>query len=260
MKKILLSIAGFDPCSGAGVLLDLKVFQQLNFQGMGILTSITAQNTKEVKNVYCLPPGLLWDQYKTLQKDISFSGIKVGMIGSKNNIQAISKILSCSRNIPKIVDTAFRSSSGTWLLEKEFIQHYMTEISGQASLLTPNIEEASMISRIRIKNLKDMKEAAKNIYFNTKIPCLIKGGNFKAEVVDLLYDGKEFYTFKKDKIKKNVHGTGCFLSSSILCYLVKGNPLKKACLLATQFTHQAIKKAIQIGSGQPIISFPLTAD
>lgn len=257
MKKILLSIAGFDPSSGAGLLLDLKVFQQLNLLGVGILTSITAQNTREVKKVHCIPPDLIWEQYKTLKEDVDFSGIKVGMVGSKDNIQIMKKILSKSRDIPIVVDPVFRSSSGAWLLEKEFIHHYIGEIRGLASLLTPNLDEAFMISGIRTKNGEKMKEAAKNIFSLTNIPCLIKGGDFKETIIDLLYDGREFYYYEKEKIQKKVHGTGCFFSSSLLCFLAKGNPLEKACRLASQLTHQAIKKAIRIGDGQYVISFPL---
>jgi hydroxymethylpyrimidine/phosphomethylpyrimidine kinase len=256
MKKILLSVAGFDPSSGAGVLLDLKVFQHFRFQGIGILTSLTAQNTKEVKNIHHLPSRFLWEQYKTLEADVSFSGIKVGMVGSKNNIEIISKILSKNKNIPRVVDPVFKSSSGTWLLKKEFIRGYISAIGGKASLLTPNLEEAQLISGNRIKIFEDFIAAAEEIYSKTKIPCFIKGLGIRSKIMDVLYDGKKYYSFENERIKKRVHGTGCFLSSSILAFLAEGHPLKKACLLASRFTHQARKEAIQLGNGQHIIPFP----
>ena len=255
MKKILLSVAGYDPTSGAGVSLDLKVFQLLGFQGMAVLTSITSQNTKGVKKVHCLPPDLLWDQYQTLLEDVSFSGIKVGMVGCGENTEIIKRILENNPNIQKVVDPVFKSSSGAWLLERDSVPNYISEISGKTSLLTPNLEEASMISGINIENIEDMKKAAKRIFSLSSIPCLIKGGHLPRQMVNLLYDGNKFHLFKEEKIKKNVHGTGCFLSSSLLAYLVKGNSLEKACLLATQLTHEAIKNSIQIGHGQHIISF-----
>lgn len=254
-KKILLSVAGHDPTSGAGASLDLKVFQLLGFQGMAALTSITSQNPKGVRKVHCLPPDLLWDQYKTLGEDVSFSGIKIGMVGCGKNIKIIKRILTDNPNIKKVVDPVFKSSSGAWLLEKDSIPDYISEIKGKASLLTPNLEEASMISGIKIKNTEDMKKAAKSIFNLSNIPCFIKGGHFPEQMVNLLYDGKEFHFFEKEKIKKKVHGTGCFLSSSLLGYLAKGNSLEKACLLATELTHKAIKNAIKIGRGQDIISF-----
>ena len=253
-KKILLSIAGYDPTSGAGVSLDLKVFQLLGFQGMAALTSLTSQNTKEVRKVHCLSPNLLWDQYQALCEDVSFSGLKVGMVGCGKNIEVIKRILTDNPNTPKVVDPVFKSSSGAWLLKRDSIPSYISEIKGQASLLTPNLEEAGMISGIKIKNTEDMKKAAKSIFSISSIPCFIKGGHFPRQMVNLLYDGKEFYFFKKEKIRKRVHGTGCFLSSSLLGYMVKGNSLEKACLLATQLTHKAIKNAIKIGQGQCIIA------
>ncbi len=256
MKKILLSLAGFDPSSGAGVLLDLKVFQQFHFQGMGIPTSLTAQNTKEVRKIYPLPSRFLWEQYKTLEADVSFSGIKVGMVGSEDNIKVISKILSRNKNIPRVVDPVFKSSSGAWLLKKEFIRGYISAITGKASLLTPNLEEAQLISGSQIKNLEDLKAAAENIYSQTKTACFIKGLGIRSKIVDLLFYGTKFYSFENEKIKKRVHGTGCYLSSSILGFLAEGYPLKKACFLASHFTHQAMDRAIQLGNGQRIFPFP----
>jgi len=253
-KKILLSIAGHDPTSGAGVSLDLKVFTLLGFQGMAALTSITSQNTKGVRKVHCLSPDLIWDQYQTLGQDVSFSGIKVGMVGCGKNIKVIKRILADNPNIQKVVDPVFKSSSGAWLLERDSIPGYISEIKGKASLLTPNLEEASMISGTKIKNTEDMKKAAKSIFSLSNIPCFIKGGHFPKHTVNLLYDGTKFHSFKKEKIRKKVHGTGCFLSSSLLGYMAKGNSLEKACLLATQLTHKAIKNAIKIGQGQQIIS------
>ena len=259
MKRILLSIAGYDPTSGAGVSLDLKVFQHLGFQGMAILTSLTAQNTNQVKKVQCLSPEFVWDEYQTLCRDVSFSGIKVGMLGCGKNIQIVAKILAENPQIPKVIDPVFKSSSGTWLLEKKSIPAYISAIKAKASLLTPNVNEATLISGIRIKNTADMKKAALRIYSLSGIPCLLKGGHLAAKMVNLLYNGKKFYFFKSHKIKKNVHGTGCFLSSSILAFLAKGYSLKKACSLATELTHQAIKSSVRVGKGQFFISFPLKA-
>jgi hydroxymethylpyrimidine/phosphomethylpyrimidine kinase len=139
LKKILLSVAGHDPTSGAGVSLDLKVFQLLGFQGMAVLTSITSQNTKGVRKVHCLSPELIWDQYKILCEDVSFSGIKVGMVGCEKNIEVIKRILDDNPDIQKVVDPVFKSSSGAWLLEKDSIPNYISEIKGKASLLTHQI-------------------------------------------------------------------------------------------------------------------------
>jgi hydroxymethylpyrimidine/phosphomethylpyrimidine kinase len=255
MKKILLSIAGFDPTSGAGASLDLKVFRALGFQGMAVLTSVTSQNTARVKKVHCLPPELLRDQYQVLGEDVSFSGIKVGMAGCGKNIPVIEEILAKHPHIPKVVDPVFKSSSGARLLEKKSIPGYISAIRGKASLLTPNLDEASLISGIKVENVEDMKKAAQIIHSSLGMPCFLKGGHLREKSVNLLYDGKKFYFFKKEKFKKNVHGTGCFLSSSLLAFLAKGLSLEEACRLATSLTHEAIKGAIQAGRGQQLIFY-----
>lgn len=254
MKKILLSVAGFDPTSGAGASLDLKAFELLGFQGMSVLTSLTAQNTQSVKKVQSLPPEFLMTQYQTLREDVPISGIKVGMIGWKKNIPAIRTFLTDNPDIPRVVDPVFKSSSGAWLLEQEAIPEYISEIKGKATLLTPNLEEASLVSGIKIRDQEDMNKAAEQIASLSSIPCLVTGGNFSNWSINILYDGKTFYFFKNKKLRKKVHGTGCFLSSSLLAYLVQGNPLEKACHLATELTHKAIKEALRFGRGQALIA------
>lgn len=257
MKKILLSVAGYDPTSGAGVTLDLKVFERLGFQGTAVLTSVTAQDTRAVKKVHCLPPELVWEQYSILAEDLSVAGIKVGMLGCGANIPIIRKILADNPDIPKVIDPVFKSASGAWLLEKKSIPVYISAIKKKASLLTPNLEEASLISGFRIEKKEEMKEAARIIYSLSGIPCLIKGGHLPGKAANLLYDGRKFYFFEKRKLRRKVHGTGCFLSSSILAYLAKGKSLEAACRLGTDLTHQAIKQAVRIGRGQLLIHLDL---
>lgn len=221
---------------------------------MAILTSLTCQSTAAVENVQPISSDFFWNQYNTLSKDVSFCGIKTGMIGSRENLEVLATILSNHPQIPKVIDPVFKSSSETWLFDREGIRSYIESIQEKASLLTPNREEAFLISGIQVSHVEDMKKAAVKIYNLSKIPCLIKGGNLPQEKADLLYDGKEFHLFRKEKIGKKVHGTGCFLSSSILAYLAKGNSLEKACSLAIHLTHKAINDAVQVGRGQHLFS------
>lgn len=250
MRKILLSIAGFDPTTGAGVSLDLKVFRDHGYYGMGILTSLTSQNTRSVKKVHCPPALFVAEQYRHLNADVEFSGIKVGMIGSADNIGVIGEILSDNSEIPVVIDPVFKSSGGSWLIEKRFIPQYMEKIREKASLLSPNLAEAGWISGTRVGDVKAMHTAAERIFDLTGIPCLVKGGHLPGRNIDLLFDGETFFSFENGKLKKSVHGTGCFLSSSILCQLVGGSPLDQAVSLAIMATRAAMKRAIKIGEGQ----------
>lgn len=253
MKKILLSVAGFDPTAGAGVALDLKVFQKYGYYGMGILTSLTSQNTQTVNEIQCLSSPFVTEQYQHLRADVEFSGIKVGMIGCAENISVIVKILSDNPKIPKVIDPVFKSSGGNWLYEKKSIPTYITKIKGKASLLTPNLAEAEWISGCKAGNVAEMQTSAEKIYDLTLIPCLIKGGHLLNQNIDILFDGKTFIHYKNKKLKRNVHGTGCFLSSAILCHLVNRSPLDQAVSLAIKATHEAIKRATRIGKGQLIL-------
>jgi len=256
-EKILLTIAGYDPSGGAGILLDLKVFASFGFKGMAVLTSLTAQNTRLVQEVRCLPPDFIWSQYQTLAQEFSFSGIKIGMICSSANLEIIQKILRANANIPKVIDPIFKASTGTWLLQKEALSAYLEKMEGLVTLLTPNLEEASLLTGIKIKSQGDLKEAAQKIFLDSNIPCLITGGHRPGPKTDLLFDGQKFHFFQQPEIKKKVHGSGCFLSSAILVYLAQGEKLTGACSQAAKLTHRAFKKAVRIGQGQHYINFPL---
>lgn len=250
MKKTLLSVAGFDPTSGAGVTLDMKVFRIFGYYGMGVLTSLTSQDTKSVKKIHCPSARFVEEQYRCLSADVEFSGIKIGMIGCADNIDVIGKMLSDHQKIPIVIDPVFKSSGGNWLIEKKSIPQYMATITKRASLLTPNMAEAGWISGIKVTDVETMHAAAKKIHELTAIPCLVKGGHLPGQNIDVLFEGETFSCFQNRKLKKSVHGTGCFLSSAILCYLVKGAILDRAVSEAIEKTHSAIKKAIKIGKGQ----------
>jgi hydroxymethylpyrimidine/phosphomethylpyrimidine kinase len=254
VKKILLSVAGYDPTSGAGIALDLKVFQKHGYLGMGILTSLTSQNTQTVKKVHCPSSRFLSEEYRHLSADVAFSGIKVGMIGCAENINAVRRILTDNPHIPIVIDPVFKSSGGTWLIEKRSIPAFIAKIRSKASLLTPNLVEAEWISGLKTRNLEEMLASAEKIYAMTSIPCLIKGGHLRDLNVDVLFDGKTHYRFNNKKLKKTVHGTGCFLSSTILCHLVGGSSLELAVSLAIKATRRAIKESVPIGKGQLIIA------
>lgn len=250
---VLISLAGFDPTAGAGVTLDLKVFASHGFQGMGLCTSITVQNTQAVKRLHCLPFELVLEQYRALAEDVPIRGIKVGMLGCREHIRTVTGILERSADIPAVIDPVLRSSSGTWLLGQDAVGDYMAALAGRITLLTPNLAEASWITGSEVSGLEDMHAAARQIYQDHRIPSLIKGGHLAGDAADLLYDGSSFHVFEKEKVPGNVHGTGCFFSSSVLCLLVQGQTLGDACRLAGDQTLEAIRSAVPVGKGQRLI-------
>ncbi len=252
MDKILVSVAGYDPTAGAGVLLDLKVFQKLGFTGMGILSSATTQNSRKFKSVLCLPPHFIKEQYQLLQEDFNIAGIKIGMLGCKKNIPPVEEILAENQDIPRVIDPVLKSTSGKWTLEKKAIPDFIQKISTKASLITPNCEEARLITGGKCINLTSSSETAKEIYSMTKIPCLLTGIICDDKIVNVVYDGRDIYQIDTKKLSKKVHGSGCLLSSSILSFLAQGYPLFESCQLGSEFTHEAILNSVSLGQGQDI--------
>ncbi len=257
MKKNLLSIAGFDPSGGAGGVLDIRVFDSLGFRGTAILTSLTAQNTGKVKKVLPLPASFLERQYRTLAADLQFSGIKVGMSGSPSALKAVVRILRSQPDIPRVVDPVFRASSGMPLLDPKAARRFLEILGGNASLLTPNLEEASVLCGRPVETRENMREAALRIFEASGVPCLVKGGHLRREAEDLLFDGKNVIRFKHPKMKKKVHGTGCFLSSAILAFLARGVGLEEACAKGIDWTLRGVKNAVRAGREGYLFDFPL---
>lgn len=254
MDKVLVSIAGFDPSGGAGVLLDVAVFRSFGFQGAGLLTAATAQNSRSVGSIRCLGNRFLRRQYEILVRDVAPAGIKVGMLGGAENIPALVRILDDQKGVPIVIDPVFRSSSGRRLLEKKAIPSYLDRIKGRITLLTPNLHEAAAITGLRLREPEDMKEAALRIVERVAAPCLIKGGHLPGKAVDVFCDGERSVFFPHNKKSKEVHGTGCFLSSSLLCYLVMKKPLVEACSLAIDLTQDAIDTARPLGRGRAVFA------
>jgi len=253
-KKTLLSLAGFDPSAGAGVLLDLQVFNAHGFHGAAVLTSTTAQNSRAVDKVQALPTSFILAQYRALAAELHLAGIKVGMLGSGRNIQALSRILDLAGDIPRVIDPVFRASSGFWLLGKKYIPEYLAAIKGKASLFTPNIPEAELILGLTLRDVEGMKAAAGRIWELVGIPCLVKGGHLAQGASDVLYDGRRQMVITHRKMHKDVHGPGCFLSSTALAYLARAWPLARACRQAVAQTVRAMAHSRRVGRGRPIIS------
>ena len=255
MPTDLLSIAGYDPSGGAGVHLDIRVFEHLGFRGYGILTSVTAQNSAKVDRAFPLPARLVGQQYEALICETRFAGIKVGMAGSLENLAAVARILGRNPSIPRVVDPVFRSSSGTRLLEAGAIPRFLKLLKGNATLITPNLDEASALAGLPVRTVEGMKEAARMICEKILSPCLVKGGHLEGGAVDVLYDGG-FRVFRHARIERSVHGSGCFLSAAILGHLAEGRGIEEACRRGIALTALGIRKAVPAGKGRMAFSFP----
>ena len=257
VARSLLSIAGYDPSGGAGVSLDLRVFERLGFRGFGVLTSVTAQNASRVAAAFPLPVRLVRKQYQALGRERGFAGIKVGMAGSLENLAEVARILAAHPDLPRVVDPVMRSSSGAMLLEKKAVPRLLELLRGKASLITPNLNEASSLSGIRVGTVDGMMEAAGRVHEATLVPCLVKGGHLRGEAVDVLYDGAAFKVFRHPRMRRDVHGTGCFLSAAILCGLAGGRSLEEACRRGIALTARGIRNSVPAAGRRAEFSFPI---
>ena len=238
-----LSIAGSDPSGGAGIQADLKVFQKQNCFGCSISTLETVQNSKGVKEIHINKPEVVLNQLNAL--NFNFSAIKLGALGNKEIIKSIlnSKILE---NNKIILDPIIKSSNSVELFKNSDIEFLKSELLPKTFLITPNIPEAELLCGIEINSLDDIKKAAKKIKTESAAKnVLIKGGHLEGEdCIDILYANKRFIEFSNKKIpNKNVHGTGCFLSSNITALIAKGETLEKAVKQAIEITNISIQNS-----------------
>ncbi len=252
--KKALTIAGSDPCAGAGIQADLRTFTQLNVYGMTVLTAVTVQNTRGVKEIIPLPASSVRKQLKTLLSDIKIDALKTGMLLTKENILSVEDVVKKYKIKKFVSDPIIESSTGVELLKKDAVLLLKKRLFPLAMIITPNINEAVILTGIKIKDENDIRLAAKMLYEMGPKYVLIKGGHLTGDANDFLYDGKHFKIFKGKRVKAvKLHGTGCVFSSAITAYLAKGFVVEEAVREAKRFINNAIKKSAAIGKGRRVL-------
>lgn len=249
--KIALTIAGSDSGGGAGIQADLKTFSALGVYGMSVLTSITAQNTIGVQGVHDLPPDFVGLQIDSVMQDIGADAVKTGMLSNAQIIKIVSKKIREYQVRNLVIDPVMIAKGGDRLLREDAVKELKEDLIPLAMVVTPNFSEAEVLSGLRIQNIEDMKEAAREIYKLGAKNVLVKGGHLLSkEAIDLLYNGKTFSEFKAERIDtKNTHGTGCTLSSAIAAELAKGKKIEEAVDIAKKYITLAIKHSLDLGHG-----------
>lgn len=247
---VLLSIAGFDPSSGAGIAADLKTFSAHNCYGVAAITAITVQSTRGVKSVQPVAADLLQAQLEELVKDISVAGVKIGMLATRANVQAVAELLEKKKFSTVVLDPVLRATSGMELLDAAGVKELSKRLLGLVTVVTPNIAEASTLTDMPIKNLDDMKAAAEKLHQMGARAVVITGGDLE-KAMDLLYDGATFTPFEGDKVKSDcTHGSGCTFSSALAANLAGGRQLDEALVLAKAYVAKAIEKGYSMGKGK----------
>ena len=257
--KNVLTIAGSDCSGGAGIQADLKTFAAHRTYGMSVIVSVVAENTSRVISIQDIDPKIITDQIDAVFEDIDVDGVKIGMLSGIEQMKTVAEkfIEYHPQNI--VIDPVMIAKGGCALMQPEALDTLKSEIIPLAFLLTPNIPEAEMITGLKIETTEDMKKAAMQIQKMGAANVLVKGGHLEGDAEDILFDGKEFYSFKDKRIcTRNTHGTGCTLSSAITANLANGMVLSEAVKAAKEYITIVIEHALPIGKGHgPVNHFYL---
>ncbi|HET6365346.1 MAG TPA: bifunctional hydroxymethylpyrimidine kinase/phosphomethylpyrimidine kinase [Nitrospirota bacterium] len=246
----VLSIAGSDPSSGAGIQSDLKTFQALGAFGMAMPAALTVQNSRGVSGVEPVSSRMLSKQLDVLLSDIKPDAIKTGMLLTGQNVDAVAVAVSKFRIKNLVIDPVLRSSSGKMLAKHRAVPSLKRNLFPRALIVTPNVPEAEIIAGMSIRSEKDMDFAAGAILDLGPSFVLIKGGHRSGPATDTLYGGETVLSFSTVRRKGEFHGTGCVLSSAIAVFIAQGYPVEKAVEKAKQFVDNMLITARPVGKGK----------
>ena len=248
--KTALSIAGSDSCGGAGIQADIKTMTLNGVYAMSAITALTAQNTTGVRGVQEATPEFLAQQIDAVFEDIRPDAVKIGMVSSAELIKTIAERLKFHKAERVVVDTVMVATSGARLINEDAIDVLKSELIPLATLVTPNIPEAEVLSGMKIQNKDDMLKAARIISDAYHCAVLLKGGHSVSDANDLLYEKGSYKWFCGKRIDNpNTHGTGCTLSSAIAANLAKGYDLENSVQRAKDYISGALAYMLDLGRG-----------
>lgn len=250
---VVLSIAGFDPSSGAGVTADIKTIAAHGCYGVACVSALTVQSTAGVRRVEPVAADLVTETLEELARDLEISAVRIGMLGSAKVVWAVAEFLRKHRPPNIVLDPILKSSSGAALLEPAGASLLDEKLIPLATVVTPNVDEASALTGMAVTNLEQMRNAAHKLHDLGAAAVVITGGHLE-KAIDLLSftsrAGIEQETFKSARLRSNsTHGTGCAFATSVACHLALGRGLPEAVLLTKAYVAAAIVNAHPLGHG-----------
>ena len=249
MKKAL-SIAGSDSCGGAGIHADIKTMTMNGVYAMSAITALTAQNTTGVIGISEVEPEFLKKQIDAVFEDIYPDAVKIGMVSSAQLIEVIANRLRYYKAENIVIDPVMVATSGSSLMKTDAVATLAKELIPLATIVTPNIPEAEILSDMTIQNKEDILKSAKQIGDTYGCAVLLKGGHSVNDANDLLYQNNEYCWFEGKRIDNpNTHGTGCTLSSAIAANLAKGFDLSASVERAKEYISGALQAQLDLGKG-----------
>ncbi len=258
MKKIALTVAGSDPSGGAGLQLDLKVFEYFNVFGMAVVSSLTIQNSKKVFETIPVKGEDVFRQIEALCLDFNIDAVKTGMLLTGEVIDSVVRAYEDFKLKNLVVDPVLVSSSGKELLEKKAITKLIDRLIPLSKVITPNIPETEALTGIRIRTFSDIEKAAEKIRDMGAETVVIKGGHFKIgeTVTDFILTKEDSFFIEYPRVKKeNIHGTGCAFSSAIASNLALGKGVVESIKISRAFLQLAIERSVKMGRGAYYLNF-----
>lgn len=247
---VVLSIAGHDPSSGAGITADIKTITAHGCYGVTCVTALTVQSTRGVNRVDACEGRIITETLEQLMDDLDIAAVKIGMLGSGEAAKSVATFLKRYSVQFVVLDPIIRSSSGAELISTEGLQVMKDRIIGQACVITPNIDEAAFLTGLNVASTEEMQAAALRLHAMGARNVIITGGHL--DPPNDLISGKDGQTtvLSGSRIPgRSTHGTGCAFSTSLACNLARGHNLVSAAKAAKCFVEAALRKAPQIGKG-----------
>ncbi len=250
---VVLTIAGFDPCSGAGITADIKTIAAHGCYGVACITALTVQSTAGVRRVETVDSSLISETLEEIYSDLPIAAVHIGMLGSAQIVQTIINFLYRVKPKTVVLDPILKSSSGADLLNEEGAKLLVQKMLPMVDVVTPNTSEAAVLSGCEVATPEQMKQAARTLQELGAKAVVVTGGDLE-KAIDLLSfttgRGIEQEVFKSERQKsKSTHGTGCAFATAIACHLAMGRGLPEAVLLAKAYVTAAIVHGQPLGRG-----------
>lgn len=251
---VVLSIAGFDPSSGAGVTADIKTIAAHGCYALGCITALTVQSTVGVRRVEPVSAKLVRECLAELAGDFSIAATRIGMLGSESVVEAVADFIGANKLPHVVLDPILRATSGAPLLDKKGAEVLARRLFSLVEVVTPNINEAAALTGVPVTTLQESKSSVQKLHEMGARNVIVTGGHLdKATDVLSMETGngsRELAEFATDRLRSSsTHGTGCAFASALACHLALGKQLRDAVVLAKAYVTKAIARAYPLGKG-----------
>jgi len=259
---VVLSIAGSDSGGGAGIQADLKTFHAFGCFGTTAVTAITAQNTLGVSGIHPVPATMVREQIEVVAEDLFPAAVKSGMLATRDLVRSVGAALEELRLPNYVLDPVMVATSGDRLLDGGAERSILEKLVPLARIVTPNLEEAAILVGFPVEDFEGMTRAAEALVAAGAGAALLKGGHLEtAEIVDVLFDGSRWWSWRRPKRRTtSTHGTGCTLSAGIAAGLARGWDLPVAVARALEYLQLAMASAPGLGAGHGPLNHLVAVD